>query len=612
MCGIAGYVGSQPPAQDRIEACLLRMARRGPDARGVLAAEPRPGWHVRLLHTRLSIIDLDPRSNQPFDDGDMVIAFNGEVYNYLEVRRQLELRGERFRTASDTEVLARTLACLGVDGLDACEGMWAFAALDKRDGSVLLGRDRFGEKPLYILNAGHGWYFGSEVKFLFALKGGGGRPNFRQVERFLVTGYKSLYKQPETFFEGVSELPAATTLRLDPDRGPGSPRRYWTPAFAPEPDMSFEEAVDGARQALIRSMELRLRADVPLGFCMSGGVDSNSLIAVARRLFDYDVHGFTIVNTDARYEENDLVELMVRELGIRHTAIPIRHAGFLEGLRELVRQHDAPVLTITYYAHWLLMESVRRHGYCISVSGTAADELFTGYYDHHAFYLREVANDPELYARSLANWNRHIRPIVRNPLLQDPECFVKDPTRRDHIYLDADIFAARLRNPRSDAFTEHHYCDDLLRNRMLNELFCEATPVILHEDDLNAMYHSIENRSPFLDRGLFDHCASIPTRHLVRDGKAKAVLREAMRGIVPDPVIDNRRKVGFNAPVLDFLDLGDPATREELLRDSPIFDVVRRDWLQGALDQEGGLPNSESKFLFSLISAKMFLEEHGA
>ncbi|MHC1791850.1 asparagine synthase (glutamine-hydrolyzing) [Solidesulfovibrio sp.] len=612
MCGIAGYIGSSPPTQSQIEACLQRMARRGPDARGVSRAEPSPGRSVCLLHTRLAIIDLDPRSNQPFDDGDLVIAFNGEVYNYLEVRRQLALGGEHFRTASDTEVLARVLTRQGPDGLDACEGMWAFAALDRRDGSVLLGRDRFGEKPLYLLDGGHGWYFGSEVKFLFALKGSAQPPNRRQVERFLVNGYKSLYKGSETFFAGVTELPAGTTLRLEPDRPPGPPRRYWTPAFHPEPDMGFTEAVDGARQALVRSMELRLRADVPLAFCMSGGVDSNSLIAVARRLFDYDVHGFTIVNTDARYEEDALVRLMVEQLGIRHTAIPIRHDGFLEGLRELVRQHDAPVLTITYYAHWLLMESVRRHGYRISLSGTAADELFTGYYDHHAFYLREVKSDPDLYARSLANWNRHIRPIVRNPMLQDPECFVKTPGCRGHIYLDADVFAARLHNPRVEAFSERQYCDDLLRNRMLNELFCEATPVILHEDDLNAMYHSIENRSPFLDRRLFDHCASIPTRHLVRDGKAKAVLREAMRGIVPDPVIDNRRKVGFNAPILDFLDVADPATRQELLRDSPIFDIVRRDWLEKALNQEGGLPNSESKFLFSLISAKMFLEEHGA
>ncbi len=610
MCGIAGYVGARRLDDERVQACLGLMARRGPDASGSLHREV-PGGHVHLLHTRLSIIDLDPRSNQPFADGPLTVVFNGEVYNYRELRQRLETRGEAFRTGSDTEVLARALCLEGADALDACEGMWAFAALDARDNAVLLGRDRFGEKPLYLLRADHGTFFASEAKFLFALSGAAPRPDARQIGRFLVNGYKSLYKQPATFFANVEELAPAHTLRLTVE-GPGRPRRYWAPAFNPDPDMDFEQAARGAREALIRSVELRLRADVPLAFCLSGGVDSNSLAAVARRVFGYDVHGFTIANTDSRYEESALVEHAVRELGIRHTVIPLRREGFLDGLRTLVRQHDAPVYTVTYYVHWLLMRSVHQHGYRISVSGTAADELFSGYYDHHAFYLRQVSGEPELFAESLENWNRHIRPIVRNPLLQDPLRFIAHPQARDHSYLDADLFAARLKNPPREAFFEEAYCDDLMRNRMFNEIFHEATPVILHEDDLNAMYYSIENRSPFLDRALFEFCATVPTRHLVQDGMAKAVLRRAMRGIVPDAVLDCRRKVGFNAPILDLLDARDPAVREELLRDSPIFEHVERAAIGEIIDREATLPNSESKFLFSFLSCKLFLEECAA
>jgi asparagine synthase (glutamine-hydrolysing) len=146
---------------------------------------------------------------------------------------------------------------------------------------------------------------------------------------------------------------------------------------------------------------------------------------------------------------------------------------------------------------------------------------------------------------------------------------------------------------------------------MLNELFHEAVPVILHEDDLNAMYYSIENRSPYLDRALFEFCFSIPTRHLIQDGRAKQVLRDAMRGIVPQPILDSRRKVGFNAPMLSFLDAANPETRAQLLDDSPIFEHVRRDRIEELLDKDF-LPNSQSKFLFYFLNSKIFLEEYAA
>ena len=247
----------------------------------------------------------------------------------------------------------------------------------------------------------------------------------------------------------------------------------------------------------------------------------------------------------------------------------------------------------------------------MSVSGTAADEVFSGYYDHHLAYLRQVHEDAALYEPALAAWSAHVRPVVRNPFLSDPDLFVRDPEFRGHIYLDAEDFAAQLAsNGFAEGFTEEHWTDDLLRNRMLNELFAEAVPVILHEDDLNAMTYSIENRSPFLDRELFEFSLGIPTRHLVRDGRAKAVLREAMRGIAPDAVLDNRRKVGFNAPILDLLDVSSPEVRAELEADSPIWDVVRRESVLGLLDQDE-LPNSRSKFLFYVLGAKMFLEELG-
>jgi len=590
--------------KSKVETCLKLMHRRGPDNASAKHFRNAEGNHVSLLFARLAIIDLDERANQPLRLGAKWIVYNGELYNYLELRQ--ELTEHKFTTQSDTEVMLSLLDRDGWESLDRCEGMWALAVYDEADGSVTLSRDRFGEKPLYLYRDPSGVYFGSEVKFIMALLGRRLEVDLDHLSRYLINGYKALYKNGQSFFKELSELPPATVLRFDA-HGSSQQNVYWRPRFDPEETMSYADAVAGTRERMIRSVELRLRADVPLAFCMSGGIDSNALISIAKNVSGYDVHGFTIANSDARYEEHDLVEHAIREQGLRHTSIPANTSDFLSKMRILVRQHDAPVYTITYYAHWLLMESIAEHGYRISVSGTAADELFAGYYDHHLAYLYEVRQTP-LFESSLNAWKEHVKPIVRNPHLSNPQLFIDNPEFRDHIFLDAASFAQYLTADWGEAFSESHFTDSLLRNRMMNEMFHEAVPAILHEDDLNAMYFSIENRSPYLDRELFEFCYSIPSKHLIQAGFSKSILRAAMRGIVPDRILNSRRKVGFNAPIFSFLDVHDPEVRAYLLDQSQIFDYVRRDKIE-ALIRKTDLPNSESKFLFYFLGSKIFLEE---
>ena len=605
MCGIAGYIGSREIGPDTVRACLELMHHRGPDSAGVHRWNAGGDRSVCFLHTRLQIIDLAARSDQPFHAGSTWLTYNGELYNYVELRDELRAAGETFATESDTEVLARAIERHGWRVLDRAEGMWAFASYDERDGSVMLARDRFGEKPLYLFRDASGVYFGSEVKFIAALAGVRLPIDYGQVYRYLVNGYRALYKESHEFFKGIESVPPSTVVRFAAD-GAETRTRYWTPTFETDERMTYAAAVDGTRERLLRAVKLRLRADVPLAFCMSGGVDSNSLISIAKRAFDYDVHGFTIMNEDARYNEEDMVAESVRALGVRHTAVSFSTDAFLDRLATLVAHHDAPVYTITYYVHWLLMSEIAARGYRIAISGTAADEMFTGYYDHHSLYLAAVAGTA-LFEPSLAAWRRFVAPIVRNPHLQNPRLFIEQPGFRDHLYLNAPEFATFLRADWSEPFTEYDYTASPLRNRMLNEMFHESVPVILHEDDLNAMYFSIENRSPFLDRTLFEFASTIPNRHLVQNGLAKAVLRDAMDGIASEPVIRNPKKVGFNAPIFSLIDPTDPATRERLLAESPIFDHVRRDRIEALLNEDY-LENSASKFLFNFISTKLFLE----
>jgi asparagine synthase (glutamine-hydrolysing) len=605
VCGIAGYAGPSRVDALRAAAASSVLRHRGPDGEGIFCSHDG-AFGVTLVHRRLAIIDLDTRSDQPFRFDESVLAFNGEIYNYIELRRELLSLGHTFRTEGDTEVLSHALREWGMDALDRLEGMWAFAWYDQRTGELILSRDRFAEKPLYLWRRDGGVYFASEIKGLVALCGAAPAPNERHLLRYLVNGYKALYKSSDSFFEGIEELPARSYMRISRD-GCGSPHSYWSGQTTVDEGLSYDDSVAAVREALLGAVRIRLRADVPLAFCMSGGIDSNSLISVARNVFGCDVHGFTIVNTDERYEEMDLVNTAVRQQGLRHTPVALSCGDFLTELRNLVAAHDAPVYTISYYVHWRLMQAIAAAGYKVAFSGTGADELFTGYYDHHNLYLAEVAGDRRLHEPALAAWSQHVAPVVRNPHLQDPGLYLRDPAFREHIYLNNDVFASWLREPWGEPFREQALHPSLLRNRMLNELFAESVPVILHEDDLNAMFYSIENRSPFLDRRLFETAFSIPGRHLVRDGKAKAVLRDAMRGIVPDAILDCRRKVGFNAPVLDLLDPRDRQVRAWLLDDSPIYGLVEKERIERVLERDS-LPNSFSKFLFNFVCAKAFLE----
>jgi asparagine synthase (glutamine-hydrolysing) len=605
MCGIAGYFGNLVLDPNCLKQASQALKHRGPDDEGFYTNKFQDN-NVALVHRRLRIIDLEERSNQPFIFNNTVLVFNGEIYNFKEIRKQLEELGHVFRTSGDTEVLAHALDQWEENALQKLEGMWAFAWYNKLNGSLILARDRFGEKPLYIWSKNNGFYFASEIKGLKALANESPRINENHLLRNLVNGYKSLYKTNETFYLDVKDLSPGTFLKIN-SNGKSSFHKYWSPKLTENHNLSYSDAVEMTRDAVINAINLRMRSDVPIAFCMSGGVDSNSLISVAAKILKCEVHGFTISNTDARYEEESIVNQSVKKLGIKHTSVKLEKQNFINNLKSLIKHHDAPVYTISYYIHWLLMQSIASKGYKVTISGTAADELFTGYYDHHNLYLYEISKNKVLYKKSLDNWKKYQEKIVRNPYLKDPNLYFKNKNFCDHIFMNNDLFASFLKKEWKESFVETNYTDSLLRNRMLNEIFEEVVPVILHEDDLNAMYFSMENRSPFLDSTLFDLAYSIPSQYLIKDGRAKAVLRDAMRGIVPNVILDERRKVGFNAPILDLLDLNDPDIKNYLLDDSKIYNLVKKDKIE-KIFKDKSLSNSTSKFVFNFLNTKIFLE----
>ena len=603
MCGIAGYIGKDKLDEQKINATLRLMENRGPDHQGRIFFQTN-GAFVHLLHSRLSIIDLDKRSDQPFTIGDATIVYNCEIYNYIELREHLQKKGVPFKTGSDTEVLLQYYLHYGEKCVEHFEGMWSFAIYDQKHNKLFMSRDRFAEKPLYLYRTSRGIFFASEIKFIKHLSDQPLEVNYSHLYRYLVNGYRSLYKTAETYFKGIEELPFATNMTITGNLKAVS-YPYWKPSFIEQP-MSLAEAIDGTRQRLLESMKIRLRSDVPLAFCLSGGVDSAALVSIAAKIFKYDAAAFSIIDEDERYDEYDNIKATIDDLGCRHTLIKLsEQKGLLPKLKDLIAYHDGPVLTITYFVHSLLSEQIHQNGYKVAFSGTGADELFTGYYDHFNLHLYEMRHHQD-YKRYLSDWRKHTGTYVRNPYLKDPELYSKNVHERRHLYLNNDEFRAFLNVDFDEAFTESSYHPSLLRNRMMNELFHEGTRPILHEDDLNSMKYSVENRSPYLDSRLFDFAYSIPLEHLIRDGYGKYVLREAVKGILNDQVRLDRRKKGFNASIHSIVDL--TKDREFILEDSPVYDFVKRDRIASVLDGKLSLHNSYSKFLFNFINAKIFLE----
>ncbi len=604
MCGFAGSFGNAQPSEAIAARLEATLRHRGPDGHRQMRTE-LGGRDLFLHHARLAIIDLDKRALQPFQKDHLTLVYNGEIYNYLELREELRALGHVFVSSSDTEVVLEAYRRWGEACVDRFEGMWSLVLADKTRGGLWISRDRFGEKPLFYLQRGQTLHFASEVKALALLAGYWPKINSEKLKAYLVNGYKSIHKEPGTWFQEIRSFPAASSAFV---RNPSEiePRTYWSLSYKPKA-MSSKDAEEQVLEKFRRALGLRLRADVPVAFCLSGGIDSTLLSCTAAKVFGQKLHAFSIIDQDSRYDERDNIDLVVDDLDIQNHQVLLGSDDFLDRMETLVCAHDAPIATISYYVHSFLSEAISAKGFKVAMSGTGADELFSGYYDHYNFWLAEHVT-PDNQRQLVSDWSESFGSHVRNPILKNPLVFLGSPDERGHIYLDRDVFAGLMVEPFERDFAESRYSSNILRNRMLNELFEEIVPVILEEDDLNSMQWSVENRSPFLDRELAELAYSIPNSHLIRDGYSKWLLRSAGAGVVPDGVRLDKRKRGFNASIDTLLDRSDPHTIEWLLQPGEIFDYVRRDLLEQFLTNEM-TQNSYSKFLFSFVSARLFLDK---
>ena len=609
MCGISGYLSySEKVNKGSVKNTLSLMRRRGPDNQSCFK-ERKNNIEIGLLHSRLNIIDLNERSNQPFYFKDLVLIFNGEIYNYIELREQLIKKNHKFKTESDTEVLLKSYVEWGQDCVNFFVGMWAFAIWDSKNKKLFLSRDNFGEKPLYYSLNKNGFFFGSEIKFIKSLSDLNYELNQSKIYNYLFYGYKSMYKEESTFYKNIYLLENATNLTVDLNFKIKK-QKYWIPKLNIDKFISPEDAANQTNYLMTKSMEYRMRSDVPVAFCLSGGIDSSYLYSIATKTLNHKVVSFSIIDKDQRYDESKNIDLITKQSGFKNFKINIdgKKKSFFERINEITKYQDSPISTISYYVHSFLSENISKNKFRIAVSGTGADELFTGYYDHFLLQLATI-NKSDSYKKKLNEWKKLIKPVIRNKFGKQDDIYIVNPKNRTLVYDLGFDMKSFVKGKRKKIY-EKKYCKELLRNRMMNELFHEVVPCILKDDDHNSMYHSIENRSPYLDKDLFNFALTLPPEILIANGYQKKILRDASKNTLPDPIRLDRQKKGFNASISSIIDLKKKENIDLIFSNKSLINkYVNLKKLKESINFND-IPNHYSKLIFSILTTEAFLKSN--
>jgi asparagine synthase (glutamine-hydrolysing) len=556
MCGIAGIVAFAGAASRETLCAMNRMlVHRGPDDGGEwVSADGRVG----LANRRLAILDLSPAGHQPMasPDGLRTIAYNGEIYNYIEVRDELRRQGREFVTDCDTEVILAAYERWDTRCVEHLNGMFAFAIWDAAARRLFAARDRFGEKPFYYALAGDRFVFASEIKALLA------DPSIpRRIDDVVAARYLALALvdcDERTFFADVRQLPAAHTLTLDPDRRL-SIAPYWTLDLAAERRGSAGELADEFRSLFTSAVNLRLRSDVAVGSSLSGGLDSTSVVCTMQRLLAG--HPTATQQTfSARYraggtDEGDFIEAAVARAGAESHGVWIDGRDLADEIDRFVWHQDEPVAHTSQFAQWKVMGLARDAGVTVLLDGQGADEIIGGY-PSPTFGFRYAqlltSGRPLELIRELAQYRRNHGSVasalryIGGALLPQS---VRDAVRV-RVLGTADF--PRATTPAGGSPPGFDRAQQL-RRALYRALTVTSLPSLLRYGDRNSMAFSREARLPFLDHRLVEFAYALPPELLVSRGMTKVILRRAMDGVIPDRIRDRMDKVGFATPERDWL-----------------------------------------------------------
>lgn len=597
MCGIAGIWkrnGAAVCAAEIVRMSAL-IAHRGPDDVGHVLIDSRRAappvtfretieaddhFDLALANRRLAIIDLSSLGHQPMMIADCTIVYNGEIYNYVELRAELQRRGHSFVSASDTEVLLQAYLEWGVDCLQYLNGMFAFAIWDARQLRLFCARDRLGIKPFYYCLTDHEFIFASEIRSVVPMLSQQPDIHSGLVYDFLSAG--RLDHTDETFFNGVVRLPAGAYLVIDPERV--ELKKYWQVIDHEQCSRPLGQSVEEFRALFQDAIGLQMRSDVMVGCCLSGGLDSTAVVCAAARQSPHRMRTFTARYRDRSMDEWNYVQAVAARVPIDTVAAWAEPHDFWRELPDVLRAQEEPFGGPAVYAQWTLMRTIRANDVRVTLDGQGGDELLCGYAKYFYFSLLDLWREHRIgrlaasMGLAIFNGGQHLlnfsaaRRYIPRQLHQTADELLIPGFKQEHV----DRVIVRQSGS--------------VRAQQIMDIHTYSLPALLRYEDKNAMAHSVESRVPFLDHRLVELAVGLPTDYKLYGAQAKRVMRLALADLMPQQVLRRRSKLGFGGSFVSWIDQLRPQLEEWLNAKSlPIDRYVRRESVRHQLTQRDPL-----------------------
>jgi asparagine synthase (glutamine-hydrolysing) len=542
MCGIFGAVSFASPfhGEDflRFSALTDLVHYRGPDAKKYIAVASelkeinQNNFNVFLGHRRLSIIDLSDDGIQPMYDDENYLIFNGEIFNYLEIREELENLGETFRTKTDSEVILKTYKWFGTAGFSKFNGMWAFAILDLKKQKIILSRDRFAMKPLFYLKENSTLFFASEIKQLSPLLNGV-KINEKKIFNFLQQGI--IDHTNDTFLEQILRVEAKHNYIVDLKTQAITQEKYWD--FDRNITLNSEDTLDKFKFYLNDSIRLRLRSDVEVGSLLSGGLDSSSITIIAKELTQNNIKTFSVVSKNDTGGEEKFIDILTKSCNIKNEKYFITPAEILDQINDVIYHQDEPFNTLSIVAQYAILKKIKLNsGITVVLSGQGGDEVLMGYLKYYFFYLNNLMK----HKKFITAGNEIVRSFllgtaIRNYQLSLAKRYIPFMQKKTAGYLTA------------RGVKENIWSVVNLTDRQMKDIDSYSVPILARYEDRNSMAHSVETRHPFLDHRLVNFSINLNPAFKIKDGWTKYILRKSMTQL-PPKIRWRRDKLGFTIP----------------------------------------------------------------
>jgi asparagine synthase (glutamine-hydrolysing) len=558
MCGISGIIGKEKVNLDLIRQINEVIEHRGPDGKGIWSNN---SGNVAFGHVRLSILDLSSQAAQPMANkkGNIHITFNGEIYNFIELRDSLKGKGYYFNTDSDTEVLLYAYEEWGFEMLEKINGMFAFCIFDELQNHIFCARDRYGEKPFLYSFSEDFFIFSSEYKGILQAKEVSSKIDEKKLMRFALNQGTGLDEFEETLFNEIRQLLPGTSLKLDLNDWKLVKWKYWDIEINSNLFKgSFKDASFEFGELLLDSIKLRMRSDVEVGSCLSGGLDSSAIVSLIRKKISpiKPYHTFSGIFPDSDANEWEFAKQIVDDCNTISHVIEPTSKDLVNSIEEFIWYNELPVGSTSQFAQWSVFKLARANGIKVLLDGQGSDEILGGYEQYFYKYLQgvKISKSNEVYLNEIKKIDENYPGLLES----QPNRFIdKIPFRLRYLLanklgkgsssnfgLNYDL-AIELQ---AESGYPNYNFKDPLKNALYGDSFNRFLSTLLRYGDRNSMAHSVEIRLPFCDHRIAEFILTLPTEFIMGDGKTKRILRESMNGVLIDPIRLRMRKRGFLPP----------------------------------------------------------------